>query len=751
MKHPFRAARSGLGAYLAFAFSLLSALVTLVLMLVSEHTAGAQVSASIGANLAELAHQTASRLDRSLYERHREIRLLAVRLGSLHNPADARQALDTLQDSYPQYAWLGLTDMAGKVVASSRGLLTGVEVGARPWFRDALQGRHVLDVHEAQLLAKLLSDPTGEPPRFVDLAFPVVGADGRPRGVLGAHLHWRWARDIEDAIFAQVARSRKVDPLIVSAGGSVLLGPQALRDTSLALESLAAARRGASGYQVERWPDGREYLVGFSQTRGYLDYPGLGWTVLVRQDLREAYAPVAQLRYRLLGWGLVVALAFSLLGWVLARGITRPLLALADNARAIETGQTAVVVPSAAYQEVQSLGRALNALVDKLQHNEAALRELNTGLEERVQERTTELRDAFARVEQNERRTRTIIESAQDPFIGVDFDGRITDWNSQAEQLFGWRRDEILGRSLARTLLPERHASAMEAAMMDFLASGEQLLTKGVTEHIMVTRDGREIAVEVRIGLVDTGTQKFFSAFVHDISQRKEMERLKDEFISTVSHELRTPLTAIHGSLSLLNAGMGGELPDDARELLRICGESCDRLVRLVNDVLDAEKFHAGQMRHSFSPQPLLPLVETAVRSMLPHAESRHLVLTLQAQPPGPVVSADAERLIQVVVNLLSNALKFSPDGGSVRVLVEVAGSSARVSVTDHGPGVPQEFRPRIFERFAQADGSDRRARGGTGLGLSICHAIVTAHGGRIGFASEPGVETVFYFELPLA
>jgi signal transduction histidine kinase len=307
-----------------------------------------------------------------------------------------------------------------------------------------------------------------------------------------------------------------------------------------------------------------------------------------------------------------------------------------------------------------------------------------------------------------------------------------------------------MGRTVSDVLLPERFAGSLEAALAQFRHTGESALLNRPIERVMVDRQGREIPVEVRIGLVSTGEQRFFSAFVHDISQRKEVERMKDEFISTVSHELRTPLTAIYGSLNLLTSGMAGELPADAKQLLAISHQSTERLIRLINDMLDLEKIASGKIEYRMAEQPLRPLVEQAIRDTDAYGEGLQVAFRLE---PGaqPRVYADADRIVQVCVNLLSNAAKFSPADAGVEVEVTVEGQQARVAVIDHGAGVPPEFHERMFQRFAQADASDRRTKGGTGLGLSICRSIVEAHGGTLGFRSEPGVRTEFFFVLPLA
>ena len=742
-------ARFGLGTYLALAFTLLSILLTGILTVVSELTASAQVRSSIGVNLAELANQTASRMDRAMFERYREVQALAGRLAGVKDMARVQQEVESLQASYPFYAWIGVTDLAGQAQASTGGLLKGANLAQRPWFSNALRGVYLGDVHEALLLARLLGNADKEPLRFLDLAFPITGADRQPAGVLAAHLSWQWARELRQAVFVALDRNRTVEPLIVATDGRVLLGPEGMEGSRLETGSLLDAAAGRTGFGIERWPDGRNYVVGYSKSKGYRSSPGLGWTILVRQELNEAEVPVRQLQSRLLAWGVGMALLFSVLGWFTARMISRPLLTLAHAARRLESGHADSVVPSDAYKEVQTLGVSLNSLLKSLQQKEADLRALNVSLEQRVEERTAELRDAFERVQENEQRIHSIIESAQDPFVGMDFDGRITDWNSQAEKLFGWKRDEVLGRPFPETLLAERHAAATRAALGQFLTRGDAPFVGQTMEQVMLTRDGREISVEVKIGLVDTGKLRLFSAFVQDISARKEVDRLKNEFISTVSHELRTPMTAIYASLSLLESGMAGDLPDDAHKLIGISSSSCERLIRLINDVLDVEKIQSGLMQYDMQRQSLRPLLQQAIRDT--QAFAGELGVRFEVAPGAdPMVLADADRIVQVSVNLLSNAAKFSPPRGTVDVCLEVVDGVARVAVTDRGAGMPEHFGDRVFERFAQADASDRRQKGGTGLGLNICRSIVQAHQGRIDFESEPG-RTKFFFELPLA
>jgi signal transduction histidine kinase len=242
-----------------------------------------------------------------------------------------------------------------------------------------------------------------------------------------------------------------------------------------------------------------------------------------------------------------------------------------------------------------------------------------------------------------------------------------------------------------------------------------------------------------------------FVVIAQDLSERKKIEQLKNEFISTLSHELRTPLTSIRGALGLLAGGAAGEMPGPARSLLEIASKNCERLVRLINDMLDVEKIESGSMRFDAVVQPLLPLLEQAVAATTAFADQFQVSFDLRSEAGETYAAVDADRLLQVLVNLLSNASKFAPAGDVVEVRLRRLQAVARVSVIDHGVGIPTEFRSRIFQKFAQADATDSRQKGGTGLGLNISKAIVEKHRGTIDFISEPGVQTEFYVDLPLA
>nr|WP_246543424.1 ATP-binding protein [Novosphingobium profundi] len=251
--------------------------------------------------------------------------------------------------------------------------------------------------------------------------------------------------------------------------------------------------------------------------------------------------------------------------------------------------------------------------------------------------------------------------------------------------------------------------------------------------------------VEVRGAPVEDG---LYALTYTDITERRAQERLTSDFISSVSHELRTPLTSIRGALGLMQAA-GEELPPRVASLAALAGRNAERLLTLVNDLLDVEKIESGRLDFDFAPVDLNAIALEAAEVNAAYAQRRGVTLTLGREVRPVMVRADAGRLQQVMANLISNAAKFSPQGGIVTITVELRLGEALITVHDHGEGVPEAFRSRIFGKFAQAASGDQRQTGGSGLGLNISRAIVERHGGTIGFTSEPG-NTSFRVVLPI-
>lgn len=287
------------------------------------------------------------------------------------------------------------------------------------------------------------------------------------------------------------------------------------------------------------------------------------------------------------------------------------------------------------------------------------------------------------------------------------------------------------------------------------VAKSEQMaLETGLHDvvHRIIRPDGsiRWVHELAKMLPVEKKPEQIMVGSVQDVTERIELQLLKDQFISTVSHELRTPLTAIKGALALLGSGKLGAIPDAMLRLLDIASSNSERLAQLINDLLDMEKLIAGKM--PFDIQPLIVLVELkqAVDNLQPFA-LQHNVSLVVCDVAVPMVLADTLRLQQVLTNLLSNAIKFSPTGSAVELTAHQQDDNVQIIVTDKGAGIAPEFHDRVYERFAQADSSTQRQYGGTGLGLAICKELVEQMQGRIYFQSEQGIGTVFYVNLPAA
>lgn len=332
--------------------------------------------------------------------------------------------------------------------------------------------------------------------------------------------------------------------------------------------------------------------------------------------------------------------------------------------------------------------------------------------------------------------------AAPDAMVAVNASGEIVLVNVQAEKRFAYSRDELLGQNITN-IIPEGFSEGMlgEDASAQQTGTGIELQGR--------RKDGSEFPVEIMLSTLESVDGLLVTAAIRDISARKRTERLKDEFVATVSHELRTPMTSISSSLSLLVGQWGSVLPESAARLLTIAHKNSQRLVRLIDDILDIEKLEAGRVAFNQSRVEIVPLLKQTMEANRVFAESFGVHLRLDATAADADVHADADRLAQVFTNLLSNAIKFSPAGEEVLVTVDQKGSMVRISVRDHGCGIPADFRPHIFERFAQADGTSSKEKGGTGLGLSIVKQIVERLRGEVGFEDAPGGGTIFYVAVP--
>ncbi|HEY9532442.1 MAG TPA: PAS domain-containing sensor histidine kinase, partial [Burkholderiales bacterium] len=382
----------------------------------------------------------------------------------------------------------------------------------------------------------------------------------------------------------------------------------------------------------------------------------------------------------------------------------------------------------------------------RLRHAYGRLTEDYSMLNQRLERQLVELDQARRQVEASGRKLELFAERAPIAVLEMDAQGAITEVNNAAELLFGYTAAELVGRDVRFLVRAEFHD--------EFDMRWKRMISSHAPEAGLIRnprRDGMDVICDWTFTpLVNPeGTIIAVLAQGRDVTAQREAERVKKEFTSTLSHELRTPLTSIIGSLQLINTGVAGELAKDIGELTVVAERNGQRLLDLINDLLDMEKIESGKLTLSPDVIVLNEVVREAMVLNKAFGERFHVRFELASPLPGQTVVADRKRVLQIMTNLLSNAAKFSPEGGAVEIRMEEAGRDVRVEVQDRGPGIPEAFRSRIFGRFAQADSTASRQKGGTGLGLAICKRLVEMMSGRIGFQDRPGGGTIFWFELP--
>lgn len=342
---------------------------------------------------------------------------------------------------------------------------------------------------------------------------------------------------------------------------------------------------------------------------------------------------------------------------------------------------------------------------------------------------------------ESEKRFRILVENSLGYICTHDLQGVILAANPAAANSLGFSQEEMAGKNLTDLVAP-----GYAPRIADYL---KRIAREGVVSGQMVTlaRDGTQRIWEYRNCLYEESKDKrYVIGYAQDMTERIRIEQAKEEIVSIVAHELRSPITSIRGSLEYLAKRMPEPLPEQAQKLIGMAFRGTERLVRLINDLLDIDKIESGKMVFEMKPQEITPLVQQAIESMQPYADQYQTTLVMTQSLPHTLVTVDADKFIQVMTNLLSNASKFSPAGKSVEVGIASRDDSVRISVRDYGPGIPEKFRGDVFKKFSQAD----MQKGGSGLGLNISKAILEKLAGTIFFeTSDSG--TTFYVDLPKA
>jgi len=338
-----------------------------------------------------------------------------------------------------------------------------------------------------------------------------------------------------------------------------------------------------------------------------------------------------------------------------------------------------------------------------------------------------------------------ILTTAIEAIITLDANGKIETINPAGETLFGYASTEIVGESI-NTIIPDFFTGSTSHSnrTADMAAAGRR-------DAYAIRKDNTNVLIELAVSAVAIPDRTLYTVIIHDLTERQKIDRMKDEFVSTVSHELRTPLTSIKGVLGLIVGGALDNAPERIKAMLKVADDNCDRLGRLINDLLEFNKLKLSESELQLRPVSVNALIDKTINANQGYAVKYGVLYSWKPSEEADVyVNGDEDKLVQALSNLLSNAVKYSPRDGQVLVSTSHTSTEVRIAISDAGPGIPLEFQDRVFEKFSQADSSDTRRVGGTGLGMAITRSLVEQHGGRIGFVSLPGQGTTFHIDLPV-
>lgn len=653
------------------------------------------------------AADIADKLDLVLAERSGDIQAFAQSpFLSKNTHEKILSYLEELHRIYPMYRRLSLVDKDGRLIASTEVPGEGETVVSPPMMQATMRHAHP----QVELVHR--TNHSGGSLHSVRFSARLLDPNHEVQGAIVSEIDQNMIRQF----VTQTTQREQASTFhleiqefaVLSPTGDILLASEEQTDDTNAirpasLTSAMMANQGKTGYVEEiDSKSGRNALTGFARMAGSPGIPDLQWRILVRVDR----AAVLQSIWAVL-WKLVGVAEISMI----------PLLGLFYWAR-----------------HRQSLEEAQAALARRA-------------------------------LEANEARIRKIVDIALDAVITIDERGVVTGWNPHAEQMFGWKADEVIGQSLTNTIIPPRYREAHERGLRHYAATGAGPVLNKRIEITALDRSGREFPVELAITPMHFDGQTSFSAFLRDITERKQAEdelrrtqaaaesanKAKTEFLANMSHELRTPLNAIVGISDLL---LKTSLTPEQRQCAQMSQRASQALLRLVNDVLDLAKIEAGTVRMESAPFDLRELLERTQRLMELRQRKNSVEVSFTVAPDVPAqLDGDGLRLQQILFNLLENALKFTEEGTVSltvsRATTDVHRPQLQFEVRDTGIGIPADQLDHIFGRFTQVDSGDNRKYGGAGLGLSISKQLVQLMQGTIQVASEMGKGSTFTVTIP--
>jgi len=630
------------------------------------------------------------------------------------------------RESYFQLRFIGVADQGREIVRSDRvengkgsaetGLLQ--QKSGESYFSRAMNGTsgRVLfsDVTYNREFGKV--DPRKVP--TIRGMLPIDRPDGTRFGFLVINVDYE---KMLQATFAELAPNSNT--FVVNGSGDYMQYRTDGPEQDLPLELHGAYTRPMPGFVAEtlrsstregllHGTDNVAYFVRETGNVGASDF--ISVILQVAED--ELYSDARKTRREVVLTGFFLMLGCLAISLLIARAMMAPLNHLVGLVRGVDDCELLAKLPVDRTDEVGDLARSLKERTQALLASEA--------------------------------RASAIVDNVLDGLLLIGETGTIERFNPSCERILGYKAEEVIGKNVAMLMDPSlaEHHDGFLSRYVRGQGSGFIDTTREVEA---VTRSGRKVPIELAISALRLEGATKFSGVIRDISDRKEMDRLKAEFVSTVSHELRTPLTSIRGSLGLIERLMPGDLPESVRQMMHLARKNTERLIVLVNDILDFEKLSANKLEYDMSTADMKAELQQAAELNAGYAEQHDVSIDLQLADEPLRASVDVNRFQQILANLISNAIKFSRRGGTVVIRAEKYGENIRISVIDSGEGIPEAFKENLFTPFAQADGTSSREKNGTGLGLAITKRFVEGMNGSIDFISQEGEGTTFRIAFP--
>ncbi|MFZ6647492.1 ATP-binding protein [Undibacterium sp. TJN25] len=689
---------------------------TVAIIAVSQQVLRQRMRDTIGVEQFARLSGIASGIDQKFESRAMLLQMLAQQIAASDagEPARMQAHLARFPVLRQVFRHIEVLDLDGGLIANynSTAVIGRVNVKDRQYFIDTVAGNRAV-------ISKPILNRVNKQPEVI-MTQPVRDADGAIAYVISAGISLH-----EPAFLGEFANMKFGETgymFIVNTDGTVVDHPNKARllqkenSDGVRNSATAQALAGFEGSTEARNRYGVDGLYSFKRIKS------TDWIIGSIYPKQEAFATVRMVQAKALVASVVLALAAGVLVWLATRSQLVPLLKLHGHMKKVR--ESHLYVPL------------------QLKHKHDEIGDLGVAFDDLMQDRNA----AEARQAESEQRLRTITDNLPAQIAYLDLEGRYLFANAFLAAVAGVPVAELLGRTMREVRGYAVHAAvapyiarALAGETVTFQAEGQWQGNIYIYESIYVPAKGQDGAV---CGLY---------AMTFDITDRKKVERIKNEFVSTVSHELRTPLTSINGSLGLVLAGVVGEVSPKIRELMEVAHRNVERLIRMINEMLDLEKIESGSMTFDIRLRDLVRLVEQAVDSSRAYALQYGVSIRFDVKPAQVQSYVDQDRFTQVMINLLSNAVKFSDAGSAVDVSLAVKAGVIRIEIVDSGCGIPVEFYGKIFNKFSQADGSNIRKKGGSGLGLSICKPLIEKMGGSIGFTSQLEVGSTFYIELAAA